>query len=48
MEGINEDNLSRKLRNIKRYSTFKIKAKYTELIGNLTIHRIEISAHKSG
>ena len=31
-----------------RYSTFKAEAKSTELIGNLTIHRIEIPAHKSG
>lgn len=31
-----------------RYSTFKTEDKSTELIGNLKIHRIEISAHKSG
>jgi len=31
-----------------RYSTFKTEDKPTELIGNLKIHRIEISAHKSG
>jgi len=31
-----------------RYSTFKTEAKSTELIGNLKIHRIELSAHKSG
>jgi len=31
-----------------RYSTFKTKAESTELIGNLKIHRIELSPHKSG